>query len=123
MRISHRIRHLERLDAIAYPPTVMERLQRALDEAVTLISRDSSWPKRIVFGQAERHAENDPQTGIREDKISEGFWPGTETGKNVSLGLYVYGSTGAHVAQPSLIVSIAEVGEDRSFTPVVGWLI
>ena len=33
MRISHRIRHLERLDAIAHPPTVLERVQRALDAA------------------------------------------------------------------------------------------
>ena len=33
MRISRRLRQLERLDAIAHPPTVMERFQHTLDEA------------------------------------------------------------------------------------------
>ena len=33
MRLAHRARHLERLDAVAHPPGVVEQLQSALDEA------------------------------------------------------------------------------------------
>src|ERR1017187_10457201 len=42
-----------------------------------------AWPKRIVFGHAGATFRNGRQTGIREGKIAEGFWPGTETGENV----------------------------------------
>src|ERR1035441_9305674 len=42
-----------------------------------------AWPKRIVFGRAGATFRNGRQTGIREGKIAEGFWPGTETGENV----------------------------------------
>jgi len=33
MRLTKRVQHLERLEASAHPPSVMERLQRALHEA------------------------------------------------------------------------------------------
>ena len=33
MRISHRVRQMERLDAFAHPPSVLERLQRVPDQS------------------------------------------------------------------------------------------
>ena len=62
MRISHRIRHLERLDAIAHPPTVMERLQRALDEAAV----------RLV-GKGVHQIRGEADVALVSDDVQQSF--------------------------------------------------
>ena len=42
MRLSHRVRHLERLEALAHPPSVMERLQTALNEVAHRLTGKSA---------------------------------------------------------------------------------
>ena len=39
MKLSHRVRQLERQEALAHPPGVMERLQTALGEAALTLLR------------------------------------------------------------------------------------
>ena len=41
MRLTQRIRHLEQMDALAHPPSVMERLQSALNEAARRLTGKS----------------------------------------------------------------------------------
>ena len=42
MRLTQRIQHLERLEASAHPPSVMERLQSALPEAARRLTGKSA---------------------------------------------------------------------------------
>lgn len=44
MRLAHRVRQLERLDALARPSSPMERLQRALNESKLRVTGNSSGP-------------------------------------------------------------------------------
>jgi putative DNA-invertase from lambdoid prophage Rac len=45
-----------------------------------------AWPERIDCGQADGTSRSGRQTGLSEREIAKGFWPGTETGENVSGG-------------------------------------
>ena len=68
MRLTQRIQHLERLEASAHPPSVMERLQSALHEAARRLTGKSA---DAVRDAAEHDlVSNDLQTSFIE-KLSD----------------------------------------------------